>query len=285
MLSDCVSDQGYDSGWANNHACDNQHKGVMLLSGREVVVCCPGEPMDPFADGNLGYFGLISPVARGTQSATGAEEGGTVTEEYLGVPGAECDEDGCTYYPQCACPVAIPSLNMKTTGVPNMLPPVRVRRGSDCSDGADCASGGKLYEPGKHSNKTEPRIVIAPCVERGSYFSAYSVFIGNPDAAHLGDDVRLDNMSWTRIFNKASSQDPEWTVRAPNSDLASSYDGAAIHLAPRVGGESSLKMGPTFVGSPGRVYLGKEPEGGGNEGPGLSLVVTASQTMSEPIWY
>jgi len=254
MLSDCVSDQGYDSGWANNHACDNQHKGVMLLSGREVVVCCPGEPTDPFADGNLGYFGLISPVARGTQSATGAEEGGTVTEEYLGVPGAECDEDGCTYYPQCACPVAIPSLNMKTTGVPNMLPPVRVRRGSDCSDGADCASGGKLYEPGKHSNKTEPRIVIAPCVERGSYFSAYSVFIGNPDAAHLGDDVRLDNMSWTRIFEPAA-EDAAWSVKAPPVDGI--FDTARMELTPHLEEHAELKLGPIFIGSPGNIYYGK----------------------------
>jgi len=282
LWSHCVSPtQAMDGeGEADSHACDNEHKGVMLLSGREVVVCCPGEPTDPFADGNLGYFGLISPVVHGSQRVQGFEG----ARGYLGITGAECDEDGCTYFPQCACPVAIPSLNMKTTGVPNMLPPVRVRRGFDCSDGADCASGGKLYAPGKHSNKTEPRIVIAPCVERGSYFSAYSVFIGNPDAAHLGDDVRLDNSSWTRIFNKASSQDPEWTVRAPTSDPASSYDGAAIHLAPRVGGESSLKMGPTFVGSPGRVVLGKEGESW-DEGPGLSLVVTASQTMSEPIWY
>lgn len=241
-------------GEADSHACDNEHKGVMLLSGREVVVCCPGEPTDPFADGNLGYFGLISPVARGTQSARDAEGGGTVTEGYLGVPGAECDEDGCTYHPQCACPVAIPSLNMKTTGVPNMLPPVRVRRGYDCSDGADCASGGKLYAPGKHSNKTEPRIVIAPCVERGSYFSAYSVFIGNPDAAHLGDDVRLDNSSWTRIFEPAA-EDAAWSVKAPPVDGI--FDTARMELTPHLEEHAELKLGPIFIGSPGNIYYGK----------------------------
>lgn len=257
MFGTCVADSDWSGDRAGFRRCENEHKGVMRLSGRELVVCCPGEKVNPFNDGNLGYFGLMPPAEHGSQPAKGfAGKRG-----YRGVNGVECDDKGCTYYPTCGCPASIPALNVRLTGPRVNLPVVRVPHGQKCATGADCASyhGPRkgIYNPTQ--NDTLVRITINPEIEKGGKLELYNTFIGNPDSIHIGDNVVLDKWSWTKAWSRELHNN-KWSVRSPPTQRFNPFDMQKILIEPVIGVNAYVYQQPIFIGSPGNVWVGAGSE-------------------------
>jgi len=247
--------QANSSTCQSGDACANEsHVGTMSLSGHHVTVCCPGEAHDPFSAHSLGYFGVI-PV--------NAHYGNDGSRD-----GVVCDATGCTYTPQCACPLSVPALNIRVTGPPTDLGTIHV-------------PAGDAYRENDSQNAD---LVISPQLRGDSSFQAYSVFIGSFDSLHVGDDVALNSPG---IFNfieqcKASSSchnrsrcsntmmgyypgfggpkeinpSGKWNVKARSKSI---LDDRTIRISPLVI-NGTLEMGAVFIGHPGKTRIGENPD-------------------------
>lgn len=249
------------SSCAVDAACaDEPHKGTMNLSGRNITFCCPGETHNPFSALSLGYFGVMPEKAH-WNNVDGKRDG------------VYCDQAGCTYHPSCACPLSVPSLNIRVSGPSTKLDPIFVP-----------AAEAYTYNATEGTETAAADIVIAPKLHGDSIFHAYAVSIGSDDSFHVGNNVNLNPPGMMQFVEscKASSicsnrsmcsqitMDPyagyggpkminpsgEWDVAQPPKSL---FDDRKIFLAPRVT-DGKLRAGPIFIGHPGHTYVGDNPD-------------------------
>ncbi|CAE7703742.1 unnamed protein product [Symbiodinium sp. CCMP2456] len=260
-----------------NAACANeQFVGTMVLSGENFSFCCPGETSNPFSALGLGYFGLMP------------ENG------HYGEPAVTCNATGCSYRPSCACPLSVPSLNIRVTGPSTSLGVVFVPAVS-------------AYDEAQGLSYGSERIVVAPDLDAASTLRIYAVAVGADDSFHVGNNVSLNSPGIQDFINncglpcerrhecpaitlpyypgfggpKEINPSGQWDVKQPPPSI---FDDRRILIAPRLR-NSSLKMGPVFIGNPGKTYVGTNPdlrgifhgvEGRKTTGPGSSPGGTTS---------